>query len=261
MQTDRRTEEHWDLPTVEKLSLLNFTERPAKIFFPYGQTKMGVNIFWILLGNLPHQIKVFKMSLRLVTELYQGFAIAFTCVPRACWMQQSQVCCQKRCPHVWTLPPFPSVLRRWLPAWVPAGTLLCLWTGWDSHGLSALSKHGKEQVVSLVRVICSAELKCYICLPPSHTDGWEMLKITVRTTRMNPWFLQAARNPRNLTSTENTRMDECMSWMDAFNPFFWTRRAVLLSWKHLSFPLSRMTSHRSSFWGHYNTDVWAGQTQ
>lgn len=172
--------------------------------------------------------------------------MAFTCVPRACWTQQSQVCCQKRCPHVWTLSPAPGLgPSRHLA--VPMDRLRRF-----------VSSQGKGQVLSLVRVTCSAEFKGYIWLPPSHPDGWEMLKITVTTTRMNPWLLQAARDPRNLTLTENTKMDECRSWVDASNAFFWTSRAVLLSWKHLSFPLPRMATHRSSFWGHPNTDVWAG---
>ena len=59
-----------------------------------------------------------------------------------------------------------------------------------------------------------------------------MLKTTIRTTRKKPWALQPARDPRNLTSTENKMMDGYRSWMDASNASFWTGRAVGISWKH-----------------------------
>jgi len=53
-----------------------------------------------------------------------------------------------------------------------------------------------------------------------------MLKTTMRTTRIKLWVLQAARDPRNLTSTENKRIDGCRSWKDASNASFRSSRAV-----------------------------------
>lgn len=42
----------------------------------------------------------------------------------------------------------------------------------------------------------------------------------------------AARDPSNLTSTDNKTTDGCRSWMDASNASFWPSREVWISWKH-----------------------------
>lgn len=64
-----------------------------------------------------------------------------------------------------------------------------------------------------------------------------MLKTTIRTTRMKPLALRTERDPRNLTSTENKRIDGCRSCMDASNASWQDKQSGVNLLETLSFPL------------------------